>query len=224
MGAKKSMVMDPNVQLKDILIKICRERGTSMHFFDNSLFTISDSYGRVLPTRQEWKSCCNVHPPWTDSRWRNYFHEERCVFDVSNFTCLFLDEKTDMSLIPPLIEALERELAARNEQDGQFGSNSRKSKKYIIDGSKSEKPSKDSPSPSHSRQSISPSLSTKDVLQSKEVEKEPPKEEYASIHGLKFSVSHVRKILEVYSLDEELGNGAFSVVYSSRVCIDWLLL
>jgi hypothetical protein len=27
MGAKKSMIMDPNAVLKDILVKICRERG-----------------------------------------------------------------------------------------------------------------------------------------------------------------------------------------------------
>lgn len=173
MGAKKSMVMDPNVQLKDILIKICRERAIPMEEYypqdkNGKVVAMSTLLGQILD---------------------------------GEITFTKKDEKTDMSLIPPLIEALERELAARNEQDGQFGSNSRKSKKYIIDGSKSEKPSKDSPSPSHSRQSISPSLSTKDVLQSKEVEKEPPKEE---------------KILEVYSLDEELGNGAFSVVYSSR--------
>lgn len=30
LGAKKSLIMDPNVQLKDILVKICRERGLEL--------------------------------------------------------------------------------------------------------------------------------------------------------------------------------------------------
>jgi hypothetical protein len=96
-----------------------------------------------------------------------------------------IDEKTDMSLIPPLIEDVERELAAKNSLDQQetslFGSNSRKSRKNIHEKEKGEKTSKDAPSPSSSRQNLTPNVSKEITLPSpKEVEKEPPKEEYVS--------------------------------------------
>lgn len=186
MGAKKSMIMDPSQQLKVALDKICVARGITL-----DEFYPQDKYGQIVALSKK-------------------------LGDIEGREITFTkkDQTINMKQIPPLIEDLEREELTRNSKSSDSdkskaakiklskGSDSRNSQ-----NNKSVKSSGITTPPNEKVASKTSDSKTSDISRNNDEPPSSPKEKV---------VETVERVPDSYALDTELGNGAFSVVYSAK--------
>lgn len=182
MGAKKSFVMNPSDQLKEVLVKICTARGITL-----DEYYPQDKNGKVVALSKKLGEIDGCEITFTKK-------------DAS---------QRDASLIPPLIEDLEREESLRNQQLKSARTDSGKKDKHKKGSSSGKDKTKNTPRSKKDQSDVAS-------------ESNGPNSARANLTAssnkvlVEKSIVSVERVPDAYTLEIELGNGAFSVVYSGK--------
>lgn len=171
MGAKKSFVMNREEPLKEVLAKMCTARGISIEEYYPQ-----DKNGKVVPLSKKLGEIDGAEITFTKKE----------------------GGERDSSLIPPLIEDLEKEMEHRNQQLKSARNDNKKTDKHSKDKKSGKQPA------------------TKPVSSPRALEESAKAEPKATPEAVDTGKAVVERVPDAYTLEVELGNGAFSVVYSGK--------